>query len=238
MSSSDTFAALRAVSTCNVCDALELIEGVPTVGILRGISRVNRIYRVMVGFACTATFRSAAAKPERVINQQLELQLELLHALPGPGIIVFQDLDVPWFGATGGEIRCRFYKLGGADGVVTSGAIRDLDGLDDFEMPVYSAGVTCSHGYHYVPDLNVPVMVGGMTILPGDIIHGDRNGIIVIPSSIVDMVADISLRISKLEEDLLRVLQSADVSINVALEARKTYKSGISDIRKVVQVRK
>jgi regulator of RNase E activity RraA len=191
----------------------------------------------MVGLACTATFRAAAAKPERVANQGLDLQMEMLRALPGPGVIVFQDLDVPWFGATGGEIRCRFYELGGADGVVTSGAIRDIDGVDVLEMPVYASAVTCTHGHHYVPDLDVPVMVGGVTIMPGDLVHGDGNGIVVVPHAVADAVTDVALRISKLEADLLCVLRSHDASVGNALKARDAYKAGIADLRKAVQVR-
>jgi regulator of RNase E activity RraA len=191
----------------------------------------------MVGLACTATFRAAAAKPEKLENQGLDLQLDILRALPGPGVVVFQDLDMPWFGATGGEIRCRFYELGGADGIVTNGAIRDIDGIDDLEMPVYASAVTCSHGHHYVPDLDVPVMVGGMTIMPGDLVHGDRNGIVVVPHAVADAVANLALRISKLEADLLCILRSHDATVGDALKARDAYKVGILELRKAVQVR-
>lgn len=238
MISSDTFATLQTVSTCNVCDALEILDIPPGSGVLRGISRVNRSRQAMVGLACTATFRAATARPDRVINQGLDLQLEKLQMLPGPGIVVFQDLDMPWFGATVGEIRCTLYMLGGAAGVVTSGAIRDIDGVTDIEVPVYASAITCSHGHHYVPDLDVPVMVGGVTIMPGDLIHGDGNGIVVIPLTIADAAADVAFRLSKLETNLLQVLKSKDISAKDALDARNTYKVSMSELRKAMQVRR
>src|SRR5690242_5889660 len=128
MLDADVFGALQMVSTCNVADALELHGVTPGKGVVRGLAKINKTNQIMVGLASTATFRAAERRPQRFANQTLSSQLDDLSNLPGPGVVVFQDLDTPWFGATGGEIRCRFYELAGAVGVVTSGALRDVEG--------------------------------------------------------------------------------------------------------------
>ena len=68
----------------------------------------------MVGFAATATFRSAAI-PTKSTYASLEAQVELFEQLAGPAVVVFQDLDDPAVGATFGEVMCSTYKAFGWD---------------------------------------------------------------------------------------------------------------------------
>lgn len=58
-------------------------------------------------------------------------------------------------------------------------------------FPVFSANTIVAHGYCHVLQINVPVHVGGLTIYPGDLIHGDANGLITIPHDIAAEVAEI-----------------------------------------------
>ena len=81
----------------------------------------------MVGFACTAAFRSDAAPASGDAYGSIEKQLEMFAALPGPAVVVFQDLDDPAVAATFGEIMCSTYQAYGSVGLVTSGGGRDLD---------------------------------------------------------------------------------------------------------------
>jgi hypothetical protein len=69
----------------------------------------------MVGFAATATFRSAAV-PQKGSYVALDAQVEQFAALAGPSVVVFQDLDDPAVGATFGEVMCSTYQAFGAVG--------------------------------------------------------------------------------------------------------------------------
>jgi regulator of RNase E activity RraA len=109
--------------------------------------------------------------------------------LPGPPVVVFQDLDDPPAAATFGEIMCTTYKSFGAVGLVTSGAGRDLDQVEALDFPCFTSGTMCAHGYCHIPSINVSVHVGGVTIHPGDLLHGDRNGVTTIPLEIASAVA-------------------------------------------------
>ena len=76
-----------------------------------------------------------------------------------------------------------------AAGLITSGAARDLDQVEALHFPCFADGVICAHGYCHIPDINVPVRVGGVTVHPGDLLHGDRNGVTTVPHEIAAAVA-------------------------------------------------
>lgn len=137
----------------------------------------------MVGYASTATFRSATPKGNESYGS-LKEQVEAFLELPGPPIVVFEDLDNPLVGATFGELMCSSYKAFGAQGLITSGAGRDLDQVRKLNFPVFTNEILVSHGYSQIPSIHIPVNVGGMTINPGDLLHGDANGVVLIPESI------------------------------------------------------
>jgi regulator of RNase E activity RraA len=103
--------------------------------------------------------------------------------------VVFQDLDDPVAAATFGEVMCSTYKAFGAAGLITSGAGRDLDQVEALNFPCFTGGTVCAHGYCHIVQLNVPVSVGGVTVHPGDLLHGDRNGVTTVPNEIAAEVA-------------------------------------------------
>jgi len=143
----------------------------------------------MVGYAATATFRSAAPARAGDVYAGLTEQVAAFADLPGPAVVVFQDLDNPIASATFGEVMCTTYKAFGAAGLITSGAGRDLDQVEALAFPCFSNGTVCAHGYCQVIQINVPVHVGGVLVYPGDLIHGDRNGVTTIPNEIASAVA-------------------------------------------------
>src|SRR5215475_4629935 len=117
---------LRKIDTPTICNVVELFDLRPrTAGYMD--SRIQACYPKlppMVGFASTATFRSAAPPKSGNVYSTLDQQLDSFANLPGPPVIVFQDVDNPPAAATFGEIMCSTYKRFGAVGLVTSGAGR------------------------------------------------------------------------------------------------------------------
>ena len=121
----------------------------------------------MVGYASTAMRRCAAAPAAGVAQVSLEEQLDSFAALPGPVVVVYQDLDDPTVAATFGDIMCKSLKTFGAVGIVTSGTGRDLDQVRALDFPAFTNGAISSHGYGYTAAVGIPVHVGGITIMPG-----------------------------------------------------------------------
>ena len=182
---------LRKYDTPTICNVIELFEvRAHNAGYMD--ARIRACFPElppMVGYASTATFRSAGPARSGDVYTSLDRQVEEFGELPGPPVVVFQDLDSPTVSATFGEVMCSTYKGFGAVGLITSGAARDLDQVRAFKFPAFSDGTICSHGYAHTLDSKVPVHVGGITVYPGDLLHGDCNGVTTIPHEIASEVA-------------------------------------------------
>jgi regulator of RNase E activity RraA len=103
---------------------------------------------------------------------------------------------------------CTTYRAFGCAGLVTSGAGRDLDQVEALGFPCFTNGAICSHGYSQVAQLNVPVRVGGVTINPGDLLHGDRNGVTTIPTELTSAVAHACPELMEAEAVVLNYLKA------------------------------
>ena len=101
----------------------------------------------------------------------------------------------------------------GAVGVVTNGGVRDLEGIRPFGFHVFAGGVVVAHGSYTVLEVNVPVTLSGVAIRPGELLHGDANGIITIPPGIADRVYAESLKVREAETSIREFAQSPDFSL-------------------------
>src|SRR5437867_6688988 len=114
--SAQTLESLRKYDTPTICNVVELFDLYPrTAGYMDG--RIQACYPKlppMVGFASTATFRSAAPPRAGDVYAGLADQVASFAQLPGPAVVVFQDLDNPPAAATFGEVMCTTYKGFGA----------------------------------------------------------------------------------------------------------------------------
>src|SRR5882762_3194933 len=169
---------LRRYDTPTICNVVELFDRRPrTAGYMN--ARIQACYPrlpPMVGYASTATFRSALPPRTGNVYSGLADQVASFAELPGPAVVVFQDLDDPVAAATFGEVMCTTYQAFGAAGLITSGAGRDLDQVEALAFPCFADGAICAHGYCHILQINVPVHIGGIQVTPGVILHGDRNG--------------------------------------------------------------
>ncbi len=220
---------LRRYDTPTICNVVELYDLHPrTAGYLDG--RIKACFPQlppMVGFASTATFRSAAPAHSGSVYSGLAEQVASFAELPGPAVVVFQDLDDPVASATFGEIMCTTYKTFGAVGLITSGAGRDLDQVEAIKFPCFTSGTICAHGYCHIPSINVPVHVGGVMIHPGDLLHGDRNGVTRIPIQVAAEVAQACADFVAAEAVVLEYLKSGTVNPKGYAEARNECKKRI-----------
>jgi regulator of RNase E activity RraA len=220
---------LRRYDTPTVCNVIELFDLYPrTAGYMD--ARIQACYPrlpVMVGYASTATFRSAAPPRAGNVYAGLDQQVASFAELPGPAVVVFQDLDSPVASATFGEVMCSTYKAFGAAGLITSGAGRDLDQVEALNFPCFTGGTICAHGYCHIPAINVPVHVGGVMVHPGDLLHGDRNGVTTIPRPIASQVAHACAEYVAAEQVVLDYVKGGSVNARGFAEARMACKEGI-----------
>src|SRR5215472_499072 len=182
---------LASYDTPTICNVIEVFNIRPRhAGFMD--ARIRACFPEMppvAGYASTATMRCAFPKRKNSVYGSLEDQVRGFAELPGPAIVVFQDLDDPAVAATFGEIMCTTYRSFGAVGLITSGAARDLDQVRRLGFPAFSNGAICSHGCSHIVDLGRAIRVGGLTVQPGDLIHADANGVATIPLEIAADVA-------------------------------------------------
>ena len=210
--SPQTLKKLAQFDTPTICNVIELFDVRPrNQGYMDG--RIRCAFPelgVMVGFAATACFRADAPPGQGDAYRSLVEQVELMAQLPGPAVVVFQDLDDPPVAATFGEVMCATYKAFGAAGLITSGAGRDLEQVRALGFPVFTGGTICSHGYCHMLHLGLPVRVGGLVVRTGDLLHGDQNGVTSIPLEIADQVADVAQEFVDAEAMLLEYLKGPE----------------------------
>lgn len=108
-----------------------------------------------------------------------------------PGeVLVVEARGIPTTGTVGDVLALRA-QVRGAAGIVTDGGVRDFAAVQEFEIPVFSQGAHPSVlGRRHVPwETDVTIACGGAAVQPGDIIFGDRDGVIVIPPFLLEEVA-------------------------------------------------
>jgi regulator of RNase E activity RraA len=228
---------LRQFDTPTVCNVIELFDiRSRTAGYMDG--RIQACFPKMppmVGYASTATFRSAAAPRSGNVYSSLAEQVTAFAELPGPAVVVFQDLDNPAAAATFGEVMCTTYKSFGAAGLITSGTGRDLDQVEVLGFPCFTNGTICAHGYCHIVQLHVPVHVGGVAVHPGDLIHGDRNGVTTIPNQIASAVANACAEFMAAEAVVLNYLKGGRVDSKGFAAAHKECRERIEALARKVK---
>jgi len=202
---SDLLTRLAKFDTPTICNVIELFDVRPrNVGFMDGRIQSNfRELPPMVGYAATACFRSDAPPMGGDAYGSIQAQLDQFAKLPGPAVVVFQDLDDPPVSAVFGEVMCSTYKAYGSAGLVTNGAGRDILQVKAIDYPVFTGSTIASHGYCHMLHLGLPVRVGGLMVNTGELLHGDANGVTNIPPEIVSEIPDVAVEFIKAEEIML-----------------------------------
>jgi len=222
--SSNQIAALRTLSSPTVANAIETFKVRPReAGNLS--SEIRALFSElgpMVGHAVTALIRA-----ERPAAQQRRASTfawwDYIQTIPAPRIVVMHDLDQPQGqGAFWGEVQANIHKALGCVGVVTDGSVRDLDEVRRLRFQFCAAHVSVSHANVHLVDFGTPVKVGGVWINPGDLLHGDQHGVVVIPHEIAERIPEAAERVAA---DELRIIQACQI-VGITVERLKAaYKS-------------
>lgn len=184
----DTLALLVGADTPTVCNAIEVVEGRRGfAGFTRGTVLASAPDARMVGFAVTARLR-AQSPPEEdpaTVRARRMAYYRMVAEAPRPSVVVIEDEDHPHaVGAFWGEINVSVHKGLGAVGALTNGVMRDLGDLPP-GFPVVAGSIGPSHGFVHVTALAEPVTVFGLAVRPGDLVHADRHGALVVPAPMI-----------------------------------------------------
>jgi len=119
-----------------------------------------------------------------------------------PGDVLVFDVGGDTSGAVSGDVTTLRFLVRGGAGLIIDGGMRDLPELAGMPFQVFSrAGQAAGVAPRLLSaDYQVPVRIGDATVIPGDILVGDRHGVLVIPAALADEVVDAALAKSEFEE--------------------------------------
>ena len=227
MNTEQIFEYLRKFDTPTICNALELPMGGRTAeGFTRGTPVVSSAKAgSFVGYAKTA--RIEGTKPSAIDRETVNaLRLEYYRYAatdPKPGVMVIEDTDWPeCIGAFWGEINVAVHKGLGNAGTLTNGIVRDLDAVDpDYQVVAGSIGP--SHAHVRVTEIDIPVTVFGLRIHPGDIIHADRHGAVIIPAEHLAVLPAAVDEVIAKESPVIGAAKRADFDIEKLIRVWKDF---------------
>lgn len=145
-----------------------------------------------------ASFAGIAFPVESFADDNLAILAALAFVKPGDVIVVAAD----GFGRTAvvGDNVAMMAKNAGVRAIVVDGMARDLDGIVDAGLPLHARGITPSSCVKNGPGkVGFPIVAGGVAISPGDVIAGDRDGVVVVPRDQIAAVVNALDEIRRLE---------------------------------------
>ena len=135
----------------------------------------------MVGFAVTVLIEPGNPAHKKDKPTAVSDYRRYLASVPGPKIVVIQDLDKPRvIGSFWGEVNANIHRALGCVGTITDGAIRDLDEMTNAGFKSLARRLCVGHAAVHPVDFNCEVEVFGSKVSPGDLIHADKHGFIVV----------------------------------------------------------
>ncbi|MEO8372734.1 MAG: dimethylmenaquinone methyltransferase, partial [Candidatus Solibacter sp.] len=147
----------------------------------------------MVGRAFTVQFMPARPDLDTVVNSKGRVTNQTALDMLQPGDVLVVDLYGKVNDGTivGDNLFYYMAKTAKAAGLVVDGAIRDLEGLSEIDMPAYFRRAHPSYLTNAtITGINIPVRVGGVTVMPGDLVLGDAEGVYFIPPHLVQQTVD------------------------------------------------
>lgn len=136
----------------------------------------------MVGYAVTVVIEPSNPQHRKTNPNPSSEYRRYVASVPGPKIVVVQDLDKPRvIGSLWGEVNSNTHRALGCVGTITDGAIRDLDEMTNAGFKALARRLCVGHAHVIPVRWGVPVEVFGQRIEPGQLIHADKHGFLVIP---------------------------------------------------------
>ena len=136
----------------------------------------------MVGYAVTVIIQPSSSSHRKANPTGWSQYRRYVASVAGPKIVVVQDLDKPnVIGAFWGEVNSNIHRALGCVGTITDGGIRDLDEMNNAGFKALARRLCVGHAFSHPVKWNIPVEVFGRKIVPGQLIHADKHGFLVVP---------------------------------------------------------
>jgi 4-hydroxy-4-methyl-2-oxoglutarate aldolase len=208
--------ALRRLDTCTVSSAIETFQlRLRNAGFADArVSCIFQDFPPLVGYAATARLLTGEPPIAGFHHDRHDWWNSILQ-VPEPRIVVLQDLDEPpGVGAFLGEVQAAILRALGCVGYVTNGAVRELPQVKDSGLQLFAGSVAVSRAYAHIFDFGSEVTVGGLVVQPGDLMHGDRHGILTVPNGIALEIPAVAAKLRRADKEVIDFCRSPEFSVD------------------------
>jgi len=168
----------------------------------------------MCGYAVTAQVESMTRTGPQELDRFLDLY-RLVEQAPKPAVIVLQEIGgFRDYAVHCGEVMATFFTRLGAVGLVSDCAVRDIPEVRRLGFHYFARGTVASHSNFRIVRAGVPVQILGMEVSPGDILHGDENGLITLPAGVEDSLPDAIEKVRARERKVMEFVRGPGFSLD------------------------
>ena len=204
-------AALRRFDSATIANAIESFEvRHPTAGF--SSLELRCMFPDLpptVGYALTCTVDSTT--PRRGGAAGMGKLVRALRAAPKPAIVVMKSVgQEPLRNCHIGDVMGTLFHRMGAVAAVADAGVRDIAGIAERApgLQIFAAGTVVSHGDYSIVEVGHSVSICGLTVSPGDLLHGDANGLVSIPHPVAVRLPAAARKVLKAEAALVDYIQS------------------------------
>lgn len=207
---------LRGVDTPTVSNAIEVLKVRPRA---KGFTPLQirclfPEFGRMCGYAVTAQVETVTQTEPFDIDGHIGLY-RLVEASPKPAVVVLQEIGgFPDYAAHCGEVMATFFTRLGAIGLVSDCGVRDIPEVRRLKFHYFARGTVASHANFRIVRSGVPVQILGMEVRPGELLHGDENGLITVPAGCEDALAKAVESVREREKKIMDFVRSPEFSLD------------------------
>lgn len=207
--STETRDKLKTVSTATLCTALYK-RGLRN-QFIQDVHPLDPSKPTMVGEAFTLRYMPAREDLNglEVFRNRAHPQRKAIEDCPPGAVMVIDSRKDPRAASAGGILLTRLMVRGVA-GIVTDGGFRDSTEIAGLAIPAYHTRPSAPTNLtlHQAIDINVPIGCGDTPVFPGDVVVGDSDGVVVLPSHLADELATEAVEMTAFEDFVTEEVQN------------------------------
>jgi len=167
----------------------------------------------LCGYAITAQVETVTQLHSTEERTFLEL-LKAVEDSPKPAVVAFQEIGGHGdYAAHCGEVMATAFTRLGAVGLVTDGGVRDVPEVRALRFHYFARGTVASHAHFKIVRVGLPIQILGLEIQPGDLLHGDENGLINIPAAALENIERAVEQVRTRERRLMEFMRGPEFSV-------------------------
>jgi regulator of RNase E activity RraA len=174
---------LKTVDTPTLCNAIEALRVRPQSSGFAPLQLrcLFPEFGRMCGYAVTAQVETVTSM-EPLSGEGFYELFDAIDTSPKPAVVVLQEIGgYRDYAAHCGEVMATIFTRLGATGLISDCGVRDVPEVRAIGMHYFARGTVASHAHFRIVRANVPVQILGVPIHPGELLHGDENGLTTVP---------------------------------------------------------